>query len=79
MIEKNEILIKVKKFYNDKNLKNGIDLIKLIDTYQLIVVNQKRFRCHSSLLGLQSQIIEDTFFNKKKKNISSNILKNCKF
>ena len=36
-------------------------LISEIEEFQLVVFDQNRFRCQSSLLGLQSEIIEAFF------------------
>ena len=56
-------------------------LISEIEEFQLVVFDQNRFRCQSSLLGLQSQIIEVYFL----KNLSNDrsffmlpyVIKNC--
>ena len=39
------------------------ELISEIEKFQLVVFDQKRFKCQSSLLGLQTEIIEAYFFN----------------
>ena len=39
------------------------ELISEIEKFQLVVFDQNRFKCQSSLLGLQSEIIEAYFFN----------------
>jgi len=39
------------------------ELVSEIEKFQLVVFDQKRFKCQSSLLGLQTEIIEDYFFN----------------
>ena len=57
------------------------ELISEIDKLQLLVFEQNRFKCQSSLLGMQSAIIEAYFF----KNISNErisftipyVIKNC--
>ena len=38
-------------------------LISEIEKLQLVVFDQNRFKCQSSLLGLQTEIIEAYFFN----------------
>ena len=38
-------------------------LISEIEKLQLLVFDQNRFKCQSSLLGLQTEIIEAYFFN----------------
>ncbi len=57
------------------------DLVSHIEKLQLVVFDQNRFKCQSSLLGLQSEIIEAYFF----KNFSNErislmipyVIKNC--
>ena len=39
------------------------ELVSEIEKLQLIVFEQNRFKCQSSLLGLQTEIIEAYFFN----------------
>ena len=39
------------------------ELVSEIEKLQLVVFDQNRFKCQSSLLGLQSAIIEAYFFN----------------
>ena len=57
------------------------ELIFQIEKLQLLVFDQNRFKCQSSLLGLQSELIEAYFFkNYSKKRISFMIPfvnKNC--
>ena len=38
------------------------ELISEIEKFQLLVFDQNRFKCQSSLLGLQTEIIETYFF-----------------
>ena len=57
------------------------ELVSEIEQLQLVVFDQNRFKCQSSLLGLQSEIIEAYFF----KNFSNDrisfmvpyVIKNC--
>ena len=39
------------------------ELVSEIEKLQLVVFDQNRFKCQSSLLGLQSEIIEAYYFN----------------
>ena len=39
------------------------ELVSDIEKLQLVVFDQNRFKCQSSLLGLQTEIIEAYFFN----------------
>ena len=47
-----------------KDSRNQIckELVSEIEKLQLVVFDQNRFKCQSSLLGLQSEIIEAYFF-----------------
>ena len=57
------------------------ELVSEIEKLQLVVFDQNRFKCQSSLLGLQTEIIEAHFFNNfSKERISLMIpyvIKNC--
>ena len=58
------------------------ELVSQIEKLQLLVFDQNRFRCQSSLLGLQSEIIEAYFFknfsNEKISFMVPYVIKNCK-
>ena len=57
------------------------ELVSKIEKLQLVVFHQNRFKCQSSLIGLQSAIIEAYFLkNLSKKRISfmvPYVIKNC--
>ena len=57
------------------------ELVSQIEKLQLIVFDQNRFKCQSSLLGLQSEIIEayflKNFSNKKVSFMIPYVIKNC--
>ena len=57
------------------------ELVSEIEKLQLVVFDQNRFKCQSSLLGMQSAIIEAYFLkNLSKERISlmiSYVIKNC--
>ena len=65
----------------DSQTKVCKELVFEIEKLQLVVFDQNRFKCQSSLLGLQSAIIESYFF----KNFSNErisfmipyVIKNC--
>ena len=65
----------------DSQKQGCIELISQIERFQLEVFEQGRFKCQSSLLGLQSELIEAYFL----KNFSNNkvsvmvpyVIKNC--
>ena len=57
------------------------ELVSQIEKLQLIVFDQNRFKFQSSLLGLQSEIIEayflKNFSNNKISFMNSYVIKNC--
>ena len=57
------------------------ELVSQLEKLQLVVFDQNRFKCQSSLLGLQSELIDAYFFkNSSNERISSLIpyvIKNC--
>ena len=76
---------KILKQYGDciKSSQNRVceDLVSEIEKFQIVVFDQNRFKCQSSLLGLQSAIIESYFLtNSSNQSISFMIpyvIKNC--
>ena len=60
---KSEILRQSGKCIKDFQPKACKELVSEIEKLQLVVFDQNRFRCQSSLLGLQTEIIEAYFFN----------------
>ena len=57
------------------------ELVSAIERLQLEVFEQNRFRCQSSLLGLQTEIIDSYFFNNSSNEKNSlmipYVIKNC--
>ena len=57
------------------------ELVSKIEKLQLVVFDQNRFKCHSSLLGLQTEIIEAYFLrnfsNEKISFMIPYVIKNC--
>ena len=57
------------------------ELVSEIEKLQIVEFDQNRFKCQSSLLGLQSEIIEAYFFknfsNKKILFMGPYVIKNC--
>ena len=57
------------------------ELVSEIEKLQLLVFDQNRFKCQSSLLGLQSEIIEAYFlkesYNEKMSFMIPYVIKNC--
>ena len=56
-------------------------LVSEIEKLQLVVFHQNRFKCQSSLLGLQSEIIEAYFYknfsDKRNSFMIPYVIKNC--
>ena len=57
------------------------DLVSQIEKLQIVVFDQNKFKCQSSLLGLQSEIIEGyylkNFLNKRVSFMIPYVIKNC--
>ena len=57
------------------------ELVSEIEKLQLVVFDQSRFKCQSSLLGLQSEIIEayllKKFSNERNLFMIQHVIKNC--
>ena len=57
------------------------ELVSEIEKLQLVVFDQNRFKCQSSLLGLQTEIIEAYFLrnfsNERISFMIPNVIKNC--
>jgi len=76
---------KILKEFSDcvKDSQNQVckELVSEIEKLQLVVFDQNRFKCQSSLLGLQSEIIEAYFFknfsNKRNSFMIPYVIKNC--
>ena len=60
---KSKILKKSNDCFKDSRTQICKELVFEIEKFQLEVFDQKRFKCQSSLLGLQTEIIEAYFFN----------------
>ena len=78
---KSNILKQSSDCFKDSRIHLCIELVSEIEKLQLVVFDQNRFKCQSSLLGLQSEIIETYFL----KNFSNErisfmipyVIKNC--
>ena len=84
---KSKILKNASNCIKDSQAQVCNEIVSEIEKLQIIVFDQNRFKCQSSLLGLQTEIIEAYFFNNssnerisliKKLNISL-LLKTSKF
>ena len=78
---KSNILKKSSECIKDSQNQICRELVSKLEKLQYVVFDQNRFKCQSSLLGLQSELIEAYFFKKlSKKRISFMIPyvnKNC--
>ena len=78
---KSLIIKKSSQCIKDSQIRKCKELVTEIEKFQLIVFDQNRFKCQSSLLGLQSEIIEAYFFknfsNKKISLMIPYVIKNC--
>ena len=60
---KSKILKQSNDCFKDSQSQICKELVFEIEKFQLVVFDQKTFKCQSSLLGLQTEIIEAYFFN----------------
>ena len=60
---KSRILKQSNDCFKDSQAKVCEELVSEIEKLQLAVFDQNRFKCQSSLLGLQTEIIEAYYFN----------------
>ena len=60
---KSKILKEARDCIKDSQAQVCKELVSEIEKLQLVVFDQNRFKCQSSLLGLQTEIVEAYFFN----------------
>jgi len=60
---KSKILKQSNDCFKDSRPQICKELVSEIEKFQFVVFDQNRFKCQSSLLGLQTEIIEAYFFN----------------
>ena len=81
MPTKSKILKKSSDCFKDSQTQICKELVFEIEKFQLVVFDQKRFKCQSSLLGLQSAVIESYFLknfsNEKISLMIPYVIKNC--
>ena len=81
MPTKSKILKKSSECIKDSQNQICRELVSQIEKLQLIEFDQNRFKCQSSLLGLQSELIEAYFlkesYNEKKSFMIPYVIKNC--
>ncbi len=78
---KSKILLQTNECIKNPQNQKCKELIFQIERLQLVMFDQNRFKCQSSLLGLQSQLIEAYFLKKFSTNrivfMSPYVIKNC--
>ena len=78
---KSKILKESSYCIKDLQTQDCKELVSEIEKLQLVVFDQNRFKCQSSLLGLQTEIIEAYFFNNSSNEKHSlmipYVIKNC--
>ncbi len=81
MPTKSKILKQSIDCFNDSRTQKCKELVSEIEKLQLVIFDQNRFKCQSSLLGLQTEIIEAYFFNhssnERNSLMSPYVIKNC--
>ena len=81
ILTKSKVLKQSSECFKESQNLDCRELVSQIEKLQLVVFDQNRFKCQSSLLGLQSELIEAYFFkNFSSKKISIMIpyvIKNC--
>ena len=78
---KSKILIQYSDCIKSSQIQVCEELVSEIEKLQIVEFDQNRFKCQSSLLGLQSEIIETYFFknfsNEKNLFMLPYVIKNC--
>ena len=74
-------LDELKTCLRKSNFEECQDLILIIEKLQIEASNKGNFRCQSTLLGIQTELIKNFYFEKndiiQKPSIKSNLIKNC--
>ena len=81
LIIKSEILKKSDKCFKTFQYEVCRDLFLDMEKIQLVESEQNRYKCQTSILGLQTELIEAYYFKKSKKNkngmMKPYVIKNC--
>ena len=81
LLTKSEIIRKSNKCFKDLQTQVCEILILEMEKVQLVESEKNRYKCQSSLLGLQTELVEAYYFKKIKKTQSrimiSKVIKNC--
>ena len=76
-----EIIRKANECFNDLQYKICSNLFFEIEKFQLVESDQNRYKCQSSILGLQTELIKAYYFKKLNKNNNGimlpYVIKNC--
>ena len=78
---KSKILKQSSECFKDSQNQVCKELVSQIEKLQLVVFDQNKFKCQTSLLGLQSELIEAYFFksfaNERNSFMVPYVIKNC--
>ena len=81
ILTKTDLLNKTTECLRESQKKGCKKLILHMEKMQIIEFGRNRFKCQSSILGLQTELIEDYFFNKVPKMLKPisipYVIKNC--
>ena len=68
LLTKSDILRKSNECFKDFQYKVCNNLFLELEKFQLFEYEQNRYKCQASILGLQTELIENYYFKKLKKN-----------
>ena len=78
---KSSFLKELKKCFETENDDKCKKMILLTERMQLREYNEGNLKCQTSILGLQTELIRDIYFDRNKNNVSgitiSSLIKNC--
>ena len=81
ILTKSEILNKSNKCFKDSQNNECRKLILQMEQMQLVEFKKNQFKCQSSILGLQTELVESYFFKKVHKRgngiMIPYVIKNC--
>ncbi len=81
LLTKSEILRKSNECFKDSQYKVCKNLFLEMEKIQLVEYEQNRYKCQTSILGLQTELIEVYYFKKLKNNKKAimipYVIKNC--
>lgn len=83
LMKKSEIIKKSNECFNNLNYMICKNLILQTENIQLIEFRKNRYKCQSSVLGLQTELIKANYFrdynNNERGIMIPYVIKNCKF